>query len=120
MTKHLKEQRIHYRVSCPHTPQQNGTIERKHRHIIKITLFLLKQAYMPNKFWDEAVCTTTYLINKMPTPILNFKNLFEVLYKTTLDYLFLRTFGILCYPYIIPYALHKRDDRPKACVFLRL
>jgi histone deacetylase 1/2 len=32
---------ISHRVSCPHTHQQNGTAERKHRHIVETGLTLL-------------------------------------------------------------------------------
>jgi hypothetical protein len=31
-------------VSCPHTHQQNGAIERKHRHLVETALSLLAQA----------------------------------------------------------------------------
>ena len=45
---------ITHLVSCPHAHQQNGSAERKHRHIVEVGLFLLAQASMPLKFWDEA------------------------------------------------------------------
>lgn len=58
---------ITHHVSCPHTHQQNGSAERKHRHIVEVGLSLLAQACMPLKFWDEAFLTATYLINRIPT-----------------------------------------------------
>jgi transposase InsO family protein len=54
---------IAHRVSCPHTHQQNGSVERKYRHIVETGLALLAHASVPLKFWDEAFITTTYLIN---------------------------------------------------------
>ncbi|GKE43776.1 retrovirus-related pol polyprotein from transposon TNT 1-94 [Tanacetum coccineum] len=51
---------IQHRVSCPHTHRQNGSAERKHRHIVEVGLDLLSQASMPMKFWDEAFQTTCY------------------------------------------------------------
>jgi hypothetical protein len=62
---------IHY-LSCPHAHQQNGPAERKHRHIVEFALALLAQASMPLKFWDEAITTATYLINRTPSKVLNF------------------------------------------------
>ena len=73
VSKYLTNCGIHHRLSCPHTPAQNGMTERKHRHIIETALSLLKQASMPHKLWDEAACTAVYLINRMPT-LLKFKS----------------------------------------------
>jgi hypothetical protein len=41
---------ISYHVSCPHAHQQNGSAERKHRHIVKIGLTFLAHATMLLKF----------------------------------------------------------------------
>lgn len=41
--------------SCPHTPQQNGVAERKHRHILETARSLLLSASVPSKFLAEAV-----------------------------------------------------------------
>jgi hypothetical protein len=32
---------------------------------------LLAHASMPLKFWDEAFLTATFLINRLPTPVLH-------------------------------------------------
>ena len=54
---------ITHRIIFPHTHHQNGTIERKHRHLTEVGLTLLAQASMPLKFWDDAVATATHIIN---------------------------------------------------------
>ena len=38
---HLDQHGIHHQLTCPHTPQQNGVVERKHRHIVETGLTLL-------------------------------------------------------------------------------
>lgn len=53
---------IAHHVSCPHGHQQNGSAERKHRHIVEVGLSLLAQASMPLQFWDEAFLTATSLM----------------------------------------------------------
>ena len=118
LTSYLKEHGIHHRISCPYTPEQNGTAERKHRHLIETTLTLLKNASLPEKFWDEAVFTSTFLINRMTTPILQHKSPYEVLFNIKPDYTLLRTFGCLCYPYLRPYSPHKLSARSEQCIFL--
>jgi hypothetical protein len=62
---------ITHHVSCPHAHQQNGSAERKHRHIMEVGLSLLAQAFMPLKFWDEAFFTATYLINRIPSKVID-------------------------------------------------
>ena len=120
ISKYLKEFGIHHRLSCPHTPAQNGTAERKHRHVIETALSLMKQASMPHKFWDEAACTAVYLINRMPTPILKYQSPYRLLFSQEPDYSFLRNFGCACYPYLRHYAMSKLDSRSERCVFSRL
>lgn len=62
---------ILFRKSCPHTPQQNGVAERKHRHIIEMTRTLLIDANMPGHFWVDAAYHACYTINRLPTPTLD-------------------------------------------------
>ncbi|MBN8086387.1 transposase family protein, partial [Vibrio vulnificus] len=59
---HLSNCGIHHQLSCPHTPQQNGVAERKHRHIVETGLTLLFQANIPTKYWVDAFLTTIFLI----------------------------------------------------------
>jgi histone deacetylase 1/2 len=62
---------IVHHVSCPHAHQQNGYAERKHRHIVEVGLALFANASMPLKFLDDAFITATFLINMLPTKVLN-------------------------------------------------
>jgi hypothetical protein len=41
---------IVHRVACPHTHQQNGAVERKHRHIVETGLALLYHGSVPLRF----------------------------------------------------------------------
>ena len=42
---------ILHQTSCPHTPQQNGVVERKNRHLVEITRALLLHGNDPLRFW---------------------------------------------------------------------
>ena len=118
VTTYLKEHGIHHRISCPYTPEQNETAERKHRHLIETTLTLLKNVSLRKKFWDETISTSTFLINRMTTQILQNKSPYEVLLNILPDYNLLRTFGCLCYPHLRPYSPHKLTTRSEQCIFL--
>ena len=111
LTNYLKEQGIIYRISCPHSPAQNGTTERKHRHIVETALSLMHHASIPHQFWDEAVCTSVYLINRLPTPNLDNKSPFSLVHHQEPDYQLLKSFGCACYPCLRPYANSKLDNR---------
>jgi hypothetical protein len=109
---------ITHRISCPHTHQQQGCVERKHRHLIDTTLALLAKSHLPQKFWDEACLTSCYLINRLPTPLLQNKSPFEKLFNQIPNYKFLKVFGCACFPNLRPYNSHKFSPRSKECLFL--
>lgn len=98
---------ISHHVSCPHAHQQNGSAERKHRHIVEVGLSLLAQARMPLKFWDEAFLAATFLINRTPSKVISYATPLERLYKVKPDYSSLRIFGCACWPHLRPYNHHK-------------
>ncbi|KAJ0882624.1 putative RNA-directed DNA polymerase [Helianthus annuus] len=109
---------IIHRLSCPHTSEQNGTVERRHRHVVETGLTLLAQSHVPQRFWHFAFDTAVYLINRMPSRTNNNTSPFEHLFKTTPNFSFLCVFGCRCYPHLRPYNKHKMDFRSTPCVFL--
>jgi histone deacetylase 1/2 len=109
---------ITHHVSCPHAHQQNGSAERKHRHIVEVGLALLANASMPLKFWDEAFLTATFLINLLPSKVINHDTPVERLLHTKPNYDSLRVFGCACWPNLRPYNQRKLSFRSTRCVFL--
>jgi hypothetical protein len=109
---------ISHQVSCPHTHQQNGSAERKHRHIVKVGLSLLARAHMPLKFWDEAFLAATYLINRVPSKTIQYQAPLQCLYQVKPNYSSLHIFGCACWPNLHPYNQRKLEFRSKECVFL--
>lgn len=63
----------HHRVSCPYTPQKNSRAERKHRHIIETGLAMLFNAHVPTQFWVDAFTSTVFIINRLPSKLLDNK-----------------------------------------------
>lgn len=72
---YLSQNDIIHQISCPYTPQQNGFVERKHRHLVETTITLLSQASISTSYWSYAVQTAVTLINLLPTCVLNFHSL---------------------------------------------
>jgi hypothetical protein len=109
---------ITHHVSCPHAHQQNGSAERKHRHIVEVGLSLLAQASMPLKFWDEAFLTATYLINRIPSKVIDDDTPMERLFHEKPNFSFLRTFGCAVWPNLRPYNKRKLEFCSKQCAFI--
>ncbi|KAD7477841.1 hypothetical protein E3N88_00977 [Mikania micrantha] len=107
-----------HRLSCPNTSEQNGFVERRHRHVVKTGLALLDQSNVPKKFWHFAFDTAVYLINRMPLRTSSKISPFEHIFKRTPDFSFLRVFGCQCYPHLRSYNSHKMEFRSFPCIFL--
>lgn len=115
----LKFSGIQQLISCPHTPQQNGLAERKHRHLMELGLSMMFERKMPQKIWVEALYTAKFLINLLPTSALDSKQRpYQKLYSKSPDYTSLRTFGCAYFPTLRAYASNKFDPRSLKCVFL--
>ena len=115
---YLSNHGIAHHISCPYTPQQNGVVERKHRHIIEIAIALLSQASLSYSFWTFAVQTAISLINVLPTSVLDWQSPWSTLYSTSPDVSQFKVFGCACYPNLRPYTAHKLEPRTRECLFI--
>lgn len=68
---HLELCGIQQQLFCHGTPQSNGVVERKHRHIIETGLTMLFHAHLALKYWVGSFITAVYLINRLPSNTLN-------------------------------------------------
>lgn len=109
---------IHHQISCLYTPSQNGRAERKHKHLTETSLTMLFHANSSIWFWVEAFSIAIYIINRLPTPVLNELFPFEILYGKTPAYAIFHTFGCLCFPYLRDYAKIKFEPHSVPCIFL--
>nr|KYP76552.1 Retrovirus-related Pol polyprotein from transposon TNT 1-94 [Cajanus cajan] len=97
MREFFKQQGTIYQHSCIYTPQQDGVVERKHRHILELARAFRFQSHLPLHFWAECVSTAVHVINRLPTPILSCQTPFKKLYGKIPSYSHLRVLGCLAY-----------------------
>lgn len=106
---------VQHLISPPHTPQLISTVEHHHCYIVEIGLTLLHQASLP-----LSLCLSNnslpHLSLARPTPILQCLSPFEKLFSQSPNYLKLRVFGCLYYPYLCPYTKHKLEPCSTLCV----
>ncbi|KAM0053129.1 putative RNA-directed DNA polymerase [Helianthus debilis subsp. tardiflorus] len=107
-----------HRLSCPHTPQQNGRVERKHRSVVETGLAMLFNSNVPASYWVEAFSSAVFILNRLPTRVLGGKSPFEMLFHYLPDYSSFRTYGCRVYPCLRDYAPHKLAPRSLPCVFI--
>ncbi|GJY35332.1 retrovirus-related pol polyprotein from transposon TNT 1-94 [Tanacetum coccineum] len=88
---------ITHNFSAPRTPQSNGMVERKNRTLQEMSRTMLNEQSLPQKFWCNAVDTSTYILNRILIRAILGKTPYELLRgrKPTLDYF--RVFGSKCF-----------------------
>jgi hypothetical protein len=109
---------ISFQVSCPYTPEQNGLVERKHRHVVELGLANMSHGSIPLQFWDYIFESMVYVINRLPSVPTGETSPFEKLFKGKPDYNMLHVLGCACYPLLRPYNNHKLEPRAERYVFL--
>ena len=122
-SRFLDEQGIKRQFTCRYTPQQNGVSERKNRHLLEVARAIMFTMNVPKYLWGDAILTATYLINRLPSRILNFQSPLSILTKqyphiSTLNSLPLRTFGCIAFVHIHSHNRTKLDPRAIKTVFI--
>ncbi|KAD4585292.1 hypothetical protein E3N88_22893 [Mikania micrantha] len=105
-------------LTAPHTPQQNGVVERRNRTILDMTRSLLKTMKVPEMFWGEAARHAVYLLNRIGTKAVKNSTPHEAWkgYKPTLGHL--KVFGCTAYVKVMTNHLTKLKDRSESMVYL--
>lgn len=107
-----------HQTSYVNTPQQNGAAERKNRDLLEKTQAIMIQMNVPKSFWSYEVLTAAYLINRLPSRVLDFKFPLEVLQEKRPDISHLKICGCTYFVYISATHHDKLDPRTVKCVFL--
>lgn len=118
MAQFMSESEITYKISCPHTPQQNGIAKRKNKHFSEVARALLFHANLSKKFWFDAYATAAYLVNRIPSQVLDHTSPYETLYRSKPDYTLLRVFGCLCYPFLGDICDDRLSPKSIPCIFV--
>ncbi|XP_049936458.1 retrovirus-related Pol polyprotein from transposon RE1 isoform X4 [Nymphaea colorata] len=79
-------------------PPQNGVAERKNRQLLNVTRAILFQRNLPKYYWGDAILTSVYLINRMPSRGLKGRTPYSMLPGSSQPFhLPPRVFGCVCF-----------------------
>ncbi|KAF3655650.1 putative UDP-N-acetylglucosamine/UDP-glucose/GDP-mannose transporter-like [Capsicum annuum] len=122
LSSHFQESMTHqgiiHQTSCPYTPQQN-CIAEKNRHLIETARTLLIESHVPLRFWDDAVLTSCYLINRMPSSSIQNKVPTSILFPQSHLYSIPpHVLGSTCFIHNLAPGKDKLAHRALKCVFL--
>ena len=72
------------------------------RHFLDVVRTLLIESFVPPKFWVEALTTTTFLINRLLSQVLDYESLYFRFYRGHFPYTNLHIFGCVCFMHLPP------------------
>ena len=75
----LTKKGILHQSSGTNTPEQNGIVERKNKHLLEVTCAMMFYKNLPKYLWGDVVLTTSYLINRMSSKVLQYSTPLECL-----------------------------------------
>ena len=101
----------------PYT-QQNGVVERKNRHLLDVVRTLLLESSVTSTFWVETLSAAVYLINRLPSRVLDFASPYYRLHHHHPNYLDMHTFGCVCFVHLSSHEHHKLSTQSVKCAFV--
>ncbi|GKA34745.1 retrovirus-related pol polyprotein from transposon TNT 1-94 [Tanacetum coccineum] len=109
---------ITHNFLAPHTPQSNGIVEHKNRTLQEMSRTMLNEQSIPQKFWCNAVDTSTHILNRIPIRPFLGKTPYELFKgkKPSLEYFIV--FGSKCFILNTKDYLTKFDPKSTEGIFL--
>ncbi|KAJ0532312.1 putative RNA-directed DNA polymerase [Helianthus annuus] len=117
MDNFYKSKGILHQTTCAYTPQQNGIVERKHRHLLNLARSLLFQSGVPLSFWSDCVLTAVYIIKRLPSFVLLGKSPYELMFGFKPSFVHFRIFGCLCFSTILN-NMDKLSSNAEKCILI--
>lgn len=74
------------------------------------------QMNVPKSFWSQGILAATYIINRLPSIVLNSRSPYEVMKGRIIDLSHLRIFGHICFVHI--QAAHRDKLEPRATKYV--
>jgi hypothetical protein len=116
--EYLSSYGIVHQTTCPGTSEQNDLAERKNMHLLEIARCIMFAMNVPKFLWSEAVMPAAYLMNRMPSRVLDYKTPMECLTRNTTYVVPPKVFGCSCFVKDYRPSVGKLDARALKCIFV--
>ncbi|MCO5597668.1 hypothetical protein L7F22_051749 [Adiantum nelumboides] len=113
----LKKHGIQRQFSCRYTPQQNGVVEPKNRHIAEIARAFMSEKNIPPCYCAEAT-STVYTMKMTHTAAVHDMTLEEKFTGKKPDVSHFKVFGCIAYVHVPDELRTKLDPKAEKCVFI--
>lgn len=113
-----KEKGIQLQYTPPYSPQVNGVAERFNQTVLNKARSMITQSKLSKKFWEEAVLTAAYIMNRSQSCIVENKTPYELWLGKKPNVSNMRVFGCICYARIPDSLRTKLDDKGRKCRFV--
>jgi hypothetical protein len=114
----LASRGIRRELTTPHSPWQNGVVERMNRTVVEGGRTLLQAANLPLSLWVLSSYATVYCRNRSPSSTLSDTTPYQAWYGVKPRHLHLRRFGCLAYAHILKKDRAKFAPKASACTFV--
>lgn len=114
-----KNEGIGRQLTVVYTPQQNGVAERLNLTLQEMVSSLLHDTDLPLPYWAEALMTSTFLRNRLPTTVVACQTPYEAFTGKKPSIQHLRTFGCLAYAFIPKQKRTKLSDKARKLLIAR-
>ena len=109
----FQENGILHQKTCVYTPQKNGVVARKNRHILEVVRALCFTMHVPKRFLADVVMTDVFLINRMSTHVIDYQTPLRILSQFhSIPFvlnLCLKAFGCIYYVHVHSHLRNKLD-----------
>ena len=109
---------IAIQLTIPSTSQHNGLAKRRNRTLLDMVRLMMAQANLPISFWGDALLSTTYIINRVPSKYVP-STPYELWKGETHDLSIMRPWGSTTYIHNTSHEYGKLGPRGKNCIFIR-